>query len=1450
MKVFQAIARLSAGLVEKGRPFIGKSLEQGLHERRAMAVRARFVGITCASAVWWLGVVAVATSCGDSPPAAPPADDASLPPRLCSRPAPGCECTPGTGPVMCNGRGNGVCVQGEMLCQGGVWSRCLNTHDVADGDDEIGGATSALISPLGACSTCNPGCASAADTPTAGDLTPSNSDGIVYDDEGGISLPERSPPYIPTCAESASGLPPGGTYAEFCAGSGPLILNGEDATTGIGAGDENVCTGEIAAQVFQAAICSCETIDDDAAIETVSFSSTGAATDGNEAHVYTNNLYTASRNNIIRGDLRMYGSAGTNAPGGTLTVYRDLWSNTAWSNNNTLDVGQDNGDMYVNGNVFLRFATIGSGTGNLFMPTANTLTLGMGAAPSYGGRVNQPVSFPRPCPCNASELVDIAAFVASTQSANDNSVINLDPDAFNPVPGGGNVELPCGRFYLSGVDSGSQFSITATDRTALFIDGDLKSGAALDLSLEGDEAEIDVFIAGTMEAGASVDFGDSAHPAKVRVYIGTSDDINFSAAGNFYGNFYAPNAKLIFGGAVDVYGSLFARHIDGSSQINVHYDEAVRDLDENCPEPNEGRYWRDYDATTVCGSDSELRPDWGTYTWDADIPVDTTLTFEFQTADTLAALPTATVVSFTVPENATTIDIGDILVAAGVGNNHPYLRVTAVLATEGTDAPLVRSMELAVNCGDGTTGSSDPSAYSCVGSLAPVCSYANPPEICDDGLDTDADGLADCADPECATDDACCNAEICGNFINDDCDGLIDFYDDDCTCAAEDCQDGLDNDADALVDCADTGGCDVGDACNSYMSVCDMAGMCVCPGGNVETSCEDNFDNDCDAFLECGDSDCTGSGSCPPICGDGLKRGAEVCDQGNVVNGDGCSSLCTLESGWTCTAASPSVCTPICGDGLKRGSEACDQGNVVAGDGCSATCTVEANWTCNGASPTVCTPICGNGVRQTPIESCDDGNVVANDGCSATCSSEAGWSCNTASPTVCTSVCQNGYRTGTETCDDANNNNGDGCTKFCVLETGWTCTTAVPNVCTPTCGDGSRLGTETAAGKCDDGNTINGDGCSSTCSAETGWTCTGAGAGSCTPTCGDGMRLGTETAAGRCDDANTTASDGCSSTCNAETGYTCTGAGAGSCTPTCGDGSRVGVETGVTRCDDGNTVAGDGCNASCTKETGYTCTGAGAGSCTPTCGDGMRVGTETGATKCDDANTTASDGCSATCNVEANYTCTGAGAGSCAPTCGDGVRIGTETAVGKCDDGNTTAGDGCSAACAAEAGYTCTGAGGASCTPTCGDGMRVGTETAAGKCDDMNTTNSDGCSSACNVEANYTCTGAGAGSCSPTCGDGVRIGTETLATRCDDANTVAGDGCNASCTKETGYTCTGAGAGSCTPTCGDGMRVGTETAAGKCDDLNTTNSDGCSSTCNVEANYTCTGAGAGSCSPT
>jgi cysteine-rich repeat protein len=61
-------------------------------------------------------------------------------------------------------------------------------------------------------------------------------------------------------------------------------------------------------------------------------------------------------------------------------------------------------------------------------------------------------------------------------------------------------------------------------------------------------------------------------------------------------------------------------------------------------------------------------------------------------------------------------------------------------------------------------------------------------------------------------------------------------------------------------------------------------------------------------------------------CGNGVLDPGEQCDDGNNLDGDGCSADCLL---------------PSCGDGILDAGEACDDGNNIDGDGCDADCSID-----------------------------------------------------------------------------------------------------------------------------------------------------------------------------------------------------------------------------------------------------------------------------------------------------------------------------------------------------------------------------------------------------------------------------------------------------------------------------------------------------------------------------
>ncbi|MFH1534027.1 MAG: DUF4215 domain-containing protein [Nitrospirota bacterium] len=276
----------------------------------------------------------------------------------------------------------------------------------------------------------------------------------------------------------------------------------------------------------------------------------------------------------------------------------------------------------------------------------------------------------------------------------------------------------------------------------------------------------------------------------------------------------------------------------------------------------------------------------------------------------------------------------------------------------------------------------------------------------------------------------------------------------------------------------------IGETCIEWdpTCVCAVPPVPACGDGTLDVG------EVCDDGNIAGGDGCSADCLSDETCGNGIldALAGEACDDGNVVAGDGCSDLCQLEA---------------CGNGVLDSGEVCDDGNVVDGDGCSANCLSDET--------------CGNGTLD-PGEVCDDGNVVAGDGCSADCLS--------------LEVCGNGITELAEVCDDGNVVDGDGCSANCLSD--------------ETCGNGILDPGEV----CDDGNIVDGDGCAGDCLSN--------------ETCGNGTLDLTEV----CDDGNNLDGDGCSADCLS--------------LEVCGNGI---LDLGET-CDDGNVIAGDGCDDLCLVE--------------------------------------------------------------------------------------------------------------------------------------------------------------------------------------------------------------------------------------------------------------------------
>lgn len=80
-----------------------------------------------------------------------------------------------------------------------------------------------------------------------------------------------------------------------------------------------------------------------------------------------------------------------------------------------------------------------------------------------------------------------------------------------------------------------------------------------------------------------------------------------------------------------------------------------------------------------------------------------------------------------------------------------------------------------------------------------------------------------------------------------------------------------------------------------------------------------------------------GGGGTSPACGNGVLEAGEACDDHNLIDGDGCSSSCQIETP-----------APFCGDGIVNGSESCDGG--VGTNTCESFGFTEGTLTCTGCA--------------------------------------------------------------------------------------------------------------------------------------------------------------------------------------------------------------------------------------------------------------------------------------------------------------------------------------------------------------------------------------------------------------------------------------------------------------------------------------------------------------------
>ena len=201
--------------------------------------------------------------------------------------------------------------------------------------------------------------------------------------------------------------------------------------------------------------------------------------------------------------------------------------------------------------------------------------------------------------------------------------------------------------------------------------------------------------------------------------------------------------------------------------------------------------------------------------------------------------------------------------------------------------------------------------------------------------------LGPCFDFFCRSDCTCPVAE-CGDYQvqpgeacdppGSTCNGGTGTCQPGCTCGAARCGDGAINPGEECDTATGYGTCEGGRPCGED---------CRC---STEARCGDGAigpGEQCDLFGCADDERCSDTCTCvPTVCGNGVVELTEQCEP-NSPPFDGCVVCDPSTSCRTLACRADCTCDSPCGDGFYGGYDECDDGNLRDGDGCSSECRVE-----------------------------------------------------------------------------------------------------------------------------------------------------------------------------------------------------------------------------------------------------------------------------------------------------------------------------------------------------------------------------------------------------------------------------------------------------------------------------------------------------------------------------
>lgn len=363
-----------------------------------------------------------------------------------------------------------------------------------------------------------------------------------------------------------------------CPGGGPAVeVDFGESTT------KEVCSGSVATTTFKWAMCSCDEFATGNNVFMDAFDSQKGPYDP-ENPGYGGGLGSNGRIHIGKGEI--YGSIWTSGEQG-ISSAPELFIRQQMHSQGDVTFGAQgavDGETWVKGDIG------GGTTGGSKIPIGDTLHIPQSS--TIGSRIQannvkrESVNVSQVCNRCKDNPIPVERIVKNHQNNNDNGVIGLKTDALQNPGKQIVLKLPCGKYYLDGVDISSKVTILAEGNTALFIDGDVRSDGDFTIK-PTPSGEFDVFVNGEVELQNDIQVGAPAYPALMRFYV--NGQWTFKNNGDFGAYIYAvPGGISAAMNNIVLFGGMYTQNYQSMNNIDVHYDRALFEVDEDCPDPDDG----------------------------------------------------------------------------------------------------------------------------------------------------------------------------------------------------------------------------------------------------------------------------------------------------------------------------------------------------------------------------------------------------------------------------------------------------------------------------------------------------------------------------------------------------------------------------------------------------------------------------------------------------------------------------------------------------------------------------------------------------------------------------------------------------------------------------------------------------------------------------------------------